>query len=356
MKKHNFGAGPGILPRPVFEQAAEAVLDFNGIGLSLLEISHRSPEFTEVLDETTALVQELLHLGDDYDVLFLTGGASSQFFMVPMNLLNEGETAAYVDTGSWSSKAIKEAKMFGNVNVLASSKEDQYRHIPKAYAVPDDSVYLHLTSNNTIFGSQFFDYPDTSVPIVCDMSSDIFSKPFDIKKFGLIYAGAQKNLGPAGLTLVIIRKDISARIKRPMPTMLDYRTHIKAGSTYNTPPVFPIYTSMLSLRWIKQLGGLEAMEKLNRQKADLLYAEIDRNSLFDAPVVKEDRSWMNANFICKDDSTEAAFIKLCKASGIVGIKGHRSVGGCRASMYNALELESVQFLVNLMQQFEQENA
>jgi len=352
MKKHNFGAGPGILPQVVFEQAADAVLNFNGSGLSLLEISHRSPEFTAVLEETTALVQEILRLGNDYDVLFLTGGASSQFFMVPMNLLNEGEKAAYVDTGSWSSKAIKEAKAFGNVDVIASSKDDKYRHIPKGYAVPDDAVYLHITSNNTIYGSQFFDFPETNVPIVCDMSSDIFSKPFDIKKFGLIYAGAQKNLGPAGLTLVIIRKDLSARIKRSMPTMLDYRTHIKGGSTYNTPPVFSIFTSMLNLRWIKENGGLEAMEVRNREKADLLYTEIDRNSLFSAPVAMEDRSWMNANFICKDESVEAAFIKLCKDSGIIGIKGHRSVGGCRASMYNALDLDSVKFLVSLMQEFE----
>lgn len=356
MKKHNFGAGPAILPRIVFEQAAEAVLDFNGSGLSLLEISHRSPEFTAVLEETTALIQEILKLGNDYDVLFLTGGASTQFFMVPMNLLNEGEKAAYVDTGSWSSKAIKEAKAFGKIDVLASSKEDQYRHIPKDYAIPSDAVYLHLTSNNTIFGSQFFDFPDTEVPIVCDMSSDIFSKSIDITKFGLIYAGAQKNLGPAGLTLVIIRKDMSTRIKRSMPTMLDYRTHIKGGSTYNTPPVFPIYTSMLNLRWIKENGGLYAMEARNRQKAELLYNEIDRNSLFSAPVASDDRSWMNANFICKDESVEAAFLKLCNESGIIGIKGHRSVGGCRASMYNALELDSVQFLVNLMQQFENDYA
>ncbi len=353
MKKHNFGAGPAILPREVFEQAAEAVLDFDGSGLSLLEISHRSKEFTAVLDETAALIRELLSLNEDYDILFLSGGASTQFFMVPMNLLNEGETAAYVDTGSWSSKAIKEARAFGNVDVVASSKEDGYRHIPKGYSIPEDAVYLHLTGNNTIFGSQYFDFPDSPIPIVCDMSSDIFSRPVDVSNFGLIYAGAQKNLGPAGVTLVIIRKDMSARIRRTMPTMLDYRTHIKGGSTYNTPPVFPIYTSMLNLRWIKAQGGLPAMEKRNRAKADLLYAEIDRNALFEAPVATEDRSWMNANFIAKDTDTETAFIQRCNESGIVGIKGHRSVGGCRASMYNALGLDSVVFLVQLMQDFEQ---
>lgn len=359
MKKHNFSAGPAILPASVMEEAGRGVVDLNGSGLSILEISHRSADFTAILNETEALVRELLDVDDDYGVVFLGGGASSQFFLAPMNLLNEGETAGYVDTGSWSAKAIKEAKLFGRVEVLASSKEDNYTHIPKDYPIPAGLKYVHLTSNNTIFGTQFKDWPSTDVPLVADMSSDIFSRPIPLRRFGLIYAGAQKNLGPAGVTLAIVRKDLLGKVERAIPTMLKYQTHIDKGSTFNTPPVFPIYVSMLTLRWIKEQGGLTAMEEHNKAKAQLIYDEIDRNPLFQGTVTKaEDRSLMNATFRMtpKYEQLEADFLAAAKAAGCVGVKGHRSVGGFRASIYNSMPLESVQALVEVMKAFADQHA
>lgn len=355
MKKHNFSAGPAILPASVLEEAAQAVKDYQNTGLSLIERSHRGPEFTAIMDETVALVQELLNLDDQYSVVFLTGGASSQFFMVPMNFLQSDESAAYLDTGTWANKAIKEAKLFGKVEVLASSKESNYTFIPKGYEVPDSARYLHLTSNNTVFGGQLHEFPKTSIPIVCDMSSDIFSRPIDIKPFGMIYAGAQKNLGPAGVTLGIIRKDMLREPASPLPTMLRYSTYVDNNSLYNTPPVFPIYVSMLTMRWIKANGGLEGMASRNAAKAELLYTEIDRNPLFRCPVAVEDRSLMNAVFVGEKPELDKAFLDATKAAGCDGLKGHRSVGGFRASMYNAMELESVQVLVDVMQDFARKN-
>jgi phosphoserine aminotransferase len=351
MKKHNFYAGPAILPQSVLKQAADSVINFSNMDLSLLEISHRSKEFEAVMAEAEQLVRELLSLNDDYAVLFLSGGASTQFFMVPMNLLGESENAYYVNTGTWATLAIKEARNFGKVEVLASSEDDYFRHIPKGFAVPNDGAYLHLTSNNTIYGSQYQTVPKASIPIVCDMSSDIFSKKIDGKDFGLIYAGAQKNMGPAGVTLVVVRKDLLGRSQRILPTMLNYKTHAEKGSMYNTPPVFPIYVSMLTMRWIKQMGGLEAMEKRNQVKAEILYHEIDNNPCFEGTVVKEDRSWMNVVFVPKQKEYETLFLEECKKAGCVGLAGHRSVGGFRASLYNALEKESVEVLVEVMQSF-----
>lgn len=351
MKKHNFSAGPAILPASVMEAAARAAVDFNGMGLSILEISHRTKEFEAVMAEAEALVRELSGAGDAYGVLFLSGGASTQFFMAPMNLLNEEDTACYVDSGSWASKAAKEAKNFGKVEIAASSKENNYTFVPKDYAISPSAKYLHLTSNNTIFGTQIHEWPETETPIVCDMSSDMFSRPFDMERFGLIYAGAQKNLGPAGVTLVIVRKDLLGHVNRKLPAMLDYRTHIDNGSMYNTPPVFPIYTLMLTLRWIKAQGGLDAIALHNVQKAQLLYDEIDANPCFKGTVNEEDRSLMNACFVPVRPEHEAPFMEMCKEAGIVGIKGHRSVGGFRASIYNALPKESVQVLVDVMREF-----
>ena len=354
MKQHNFGAGPGILPQSVLQEAAQAVLDFNHQGLSLLEISHRSKPFVAVLDEAEALVLRLLGLSaEEYGVLFLTGGASTQFFMVPMNLLNEDETACYTDTGTWASNAIKEAKAFGQVEVLGSSKADNYNHLPEMKAIPAGAKYFHFTSNNTIFGTQYHDYPEVPAGtlLISDMSSDIFSRDFEASKFDLIYAGAQKNAGPAGTTLVIVRKSILGTIKRHLPSMLDYRLHLKNQSSYNTPPVFPIYVTMLNLRWIEAQGGLKAMRRRNQAKAEALYAEVDRNPYFKGTTAVKDRSWMNATFVTEDPEHEALFEAYCEANGIHGIKGHRSVGGFRASMYNALPLESVQYLVEVMQNF-----
>lgn len=303
------------------------------------------------MEEATALVHELLGVGDDWHVLFLSGGASSQFFMTAMNLLGENDKAAYIDTGSWSKKAIKEAKMLGKVDVIASSAEDGYTYIPKEYNVPSDAKYLHITSNNTIFGTQWKRWPEAHCPIVADMSSDIFSRPIDMSKFGLIYAGAQKNIGPAGVTLVIAHKDFLSDLNTGMPTMLNYQTHIDKGSMFNTPPVFPIFVSMLNMRWLKQQGGVEVIAKRNQAKADLIYKAIDENPMFKGVTAVEDRSNMNATFTLEDKAGEQDFLKLCAAANISGVKGHRSVGGFRASMYNAMTLESVEALTQVMHEF-----
>ena len=350
-KVHNFSAGPAILPQSAIDASIEALKNFSGTGLSLIEVSHRSKEYEAVVEEACQLVKDILNLSDEYAVLFLQGGASTQFDMIPMNLLDEGETAAYVNTGVWASRAIKEAKMFGNVNVLASSEDKNFNYIPKNYTIPSDVKYFHCTSNNTIYGTEMFDFPKTEVPLICDMSSDIFSRPFDANQFDLIYAGAQKNMGPAGTTLVIIKKSLVGKAKRKVPTMLDYKPHVENGSMYNTPSVFAIFVCMHTLRWIKEMG-LEAMEVRNKAKADLLYAEIDRNPLFEGTVVKEDRSRMNVNFVTTNKEHEAEFLKFCESKNLSGLKGHRSVGGLRASLYNALPIESVEVLVNTMKEFE----
>jgi phosphoserine aminotransferase len=347
---HNFNAGPSILPREVFEQAAHAILDFNGTGLSILEIGHRTDLFHAVMDEARALVKDLMQL-ENKEVLFLHGGATTQFFQVPMNLLNPNQTAAYLDCGIWGTKAIKEAKLFGQVNVVASSKDKGYTCIPKNFDIPGSSVYFHYTTNNTVEGTQMHFVPETSVPIVADMSSDILSRQMDFNKFSLIYAGAQKNIGAAGVNLVVIDKDILGKVERPLPGMMDYRQHIEAGSLLNTPPVFAVYVCMLTLRWLKQLGGIPAIEKINDLKADLLYKTIDDLPVFKATVAKEDRSKMNVVFVMDDKDAEKEFLQLCKAEGMVGVKGHRSVGGFRISLYNALPLESVQALTELMHHF-----
>ncbi len=339
MKKHNFSAGPSILPKSVFEEAAAAAVDYHGTGLSIMEVSHRGPEFDGVLQEAKTLVRELLGLDDAYKVLFLSGGASSQFFMTAENLLNAEDTAYFIDTGVWSTKALKEAIRYGKTVVLASSKETMYDRIPKGVTVPNDGRYLHITSNNTIYGTQYHQWPESPIPVVADMSSDIFSRSFDVQQFALIYAGAQKNMGPAGTTLVVIREDLLGHVTRDIPSMLDYRNHIKQDSCFNTPPVFPIYVSMLTLRWLKTQGGIGALEERNRSKATRLYAEIDRNGLFKGNVQPEDRSMMNATFVTTDAALEKPFLDACVTAGIVGIKGHRSAGGFRASMYNALPVE-----------------
>ena len=352
LKKINFSAGPAILPASVLQQASEAVADLDGSGLSILEISHRSDAFDSVLVEAEALVRELMNVGDEYGVLFLTGGASTQFFYTAMNLLNPDETAGFLDTGAWSAKAIKETKLFGKVNVLASSKDTNYDRIPTGYTVPDGLKYVHVTSNNTIFGTQFTKWPETSAPLVADMSSDILSREIPLERFGLIYAGAQKNLGPAGVTLVIVRKDLLGTVQRDLPSMLDYRVHIKGGSTFNTPPVYPIYVTMLTLRWIKEQGGVAAMQQHNERKAKLLYDEIDRNPKFRGTVANEySRSKMNVTFECTDEADTQAFQEAAEAAGLDGITGHRSVGGFRASIYNSMPYEGVEALVNVMREF-----
>jgi phosphoserine aminotransferase len=353
MKRHNFSAGPAALPAPVIKEAAKAVADYQGIGLSLLELSHRGTEFTAIIEEANALMKEIIGLPEGYQTLWLTGGASTQFFMAPFNILNDDETAAYVDTGTWANKAIKEAKHFGKVQVIASSKESNYTYIPKGYKIPKDVKYLHLTSNNTIFGTQLHKFPKSPVPLVCDMSSDFLSRPFDPTQFGLIYAGAQKNLGPAGATVVIVREDMLGTVRRTMPAMLDYNTFAKENSLYNTPPVFPIYVCMLTLRWIKKNGGLKGMANKNKAKGKILYDEIDRNPLFKGTTAKEDRSLMNVCFVMEEKYTalEKEFLKETEANGMVGLKGHRSVGGFRASTYNALPKASNQALVDLMTDF-----
>jgi phosphoserine aminotransferase len=353
MKKHNYSAGPCILPQEVFEKSAQAILDFNNSGLSILEISHRSKDFVAVMEEARALSLELLGLeGKGYQALFLAGGASMEFLMAPYNLMKENGKAAYLDSGTWASAAIKEAKFFGETVIVGSSKNEHYNHIPKGYTIPVDADYFHCTSNNTIFGTQMKEFPDLDIPMVCDMSSDIFSRNIDFSKFGIIYAGAQKNMGPAGTTLVVVKEEILGKNGRHIPSMLDYEKHIKAESMYNTPPVFPIYASLLTLQWLKNLGGIAAIEKINNAKADFLYTEIDRNPLFVGTAVIEDRSTMNATFLLDTPLHTDTFNAMLKEAGIIGLPGHRSVGGYRASMYNAMPLESVQVLVDVMKDLE----
>ena len=348
---HNFNAGPSILPKEVFEQASEAVLNYQNSGLSILEIGHRTSTFQAVMDEARALVKELMQLDADREVLFLHGGASTQFMQVPMNLLDDKETAAYSDTGVWGIKAIKEAKLFGKVEVVCTGKESNYTIIPKDFAVPNDAKYFHITTNNTIYGSQWQKIPKTSIPLIGDMSSDIFSRVIDFNAFDLIYAGAQKNMGPAGVNLLVVNPAILGKVKRAIPSIMDYRNHIKEGSMFNTPPVFAVFVCMLTLRWLKALGGVPAIEKLNDAKATLLYHEIDNNPLFTGTVAKEDRSKMNACFVMNNPSLEETFFNFTKQKNIVGIKGHRLVGGFRASLYNALPISSVEILVQAMKEF-----
>jgi len=351
MKKHNFNAGPSILPREVIEKTAQAVLDFNGIGLSILEISHRSNYFQPVMDEAVALFRELLEIPEGYSVLFLGGGASLQFTMIPFNLLNK--KAAYLNTGTWASKALKEAKAFGEAVEVASSKDKNFNYIPKNYTIPTDADYFHITTNNTIFGTEIRRDIDSPVPLVADMSSDIFSRPMDVSKYGMIYGGAQKNLAPSGVTFVIVKDELLGKVERHIPTMLDYRTHIAEDSMFNTPPVLPIYSALETLRWLKANGGLAEMEKKNIAKAELLYNEIDHNKLFVGTAETADRSLMNICFVMKPEyqDLEDDFQKFASAKGMVGLKGHRSVGGFRASTYNAMPIESVQALVDTMKEF-----
>ncbi|MGH1383432.1 3-phosphoserine/phosphohydroxythreonine transaminase [Kordia sp.] len=351
MKKHNFSAGPCILPQEVLQKASEAVINFNNDNLSLIEISHRSKPFVNVMEKARSLAIELLGLeGKGYKALFLQGGASTQFLMAAYNLLET--KAAYLNTGTWSDKAIKEAKLFGELVEVASSKDSGFKHIPKEYSIPTDADYFHCTSNNTIFGTQMKSFPETNVPIVCDMSSDIFSRQLDFSKFDMIYAGAQKNMGPAGTTLIIIKEDILGKVTRTIPSMLNYKVHLGKDSMFNTPAVFPVYVSMLTLEWLKNLGGIAAIEKINAQKSALLYGEIDRNPLFEGVVATEDRSHMNVTFTLTNEALKDTFDTMWAAAGINGLNGHRSVGGYRASIYNALPLESVQVLVDVMQELE----
>ena len=351
MKKHNFSAGPSILPAPVMEKASAAVQELNGIGLSLIEISHRSKEFVAIMDKAQDLALELTGLkGKGYQALFLQGGASMQFLMAAANLMQN--KAGYINTGAWSDKAIKEAKRYGEVVEIASSKEANFNYIPKVQDIPTDLDYLHITTNNTIFGTQFHDLPQTNVPLIADMSSDIFSREFDYSAFDLFYAGAQKNMGPAGTTLVIVKDSLLEKMNKDVPSMLSYATHADKGSMFNTPPVFAVYTSMLTLEWLKEKGGISAIQEHNITKAKLIYDEIDRNTAFEGFAAKEDRSYMNATFNLAEGVGGTAFDEMWNAANISGLKGHRSVGGYRASIYNALPLESAQQLVDVMQQFE----
>ena len=350
---HNFNAGPSILPQSVLQQASEAIINFNNSGLSILEIGHRTPLFESVMEEARALIKELMQLDDDHEVLFLHGGATTQFMQVPMNLLNDKQTASYADTGVWSTKALKEARLYGNVEVVCSSKEKNYNYIPKDFAVSNESAYFHITTNNTIYGTQWQKIPEVSMPLIADMSSDILSRKLDFNSFDLIFAGAQKNMGAAGTTLVVVNKQILGKLKRPIPPIMDYQNHINAKSMLNTPPVFAVYASMLTLRWLKENGGVAAMEKLNNEKSALLYEAIDNSKIFKGTVVKEDRSKMNVCFVMEDAEKEKTFLDFAKQNNIYGIKGHRSVGGFRASLYNALPLSSVQYLVEKMKEFEE---
>lgn len=352
MKKHNFSAGPSILASEVIENTGKAVMDLNGIGLSVMEISHRGKDFQAVMDETVALFKELLNIPEGYQVLFLGGGASMQFCMVPYNLLNK--KAAYLETGVWAKKAAKEGKFFGEVEIVASSADKNFSYIPKDYTIPSDVDYFHITTNNTIYGTEIKEDIDSPVTLVADMSSDIFSRPVDVSKYGIIYGGAQKNLGPAGATFIIIREDILGKVDRAIPTMLNYQTHIDSGSMFNTPPCLPIYTIMETLRWLKKLGGVKKMQEINEAKARILYDEIDRNELFKGTAEKESRSLMNICFVMNENyqELEQEFLSFASSLGMVGLKGHRSVGGFRASTYNALPIESVKALVEAMQEFE----
>jgi len=356
MKKHNFYAGPSILPQFTLDETTKAILNFAGTGLSLMEISHRSKEFVAVMDETVALFKELLNIPEGYSVIFLGGGASLQFAMVPYNLMRT--KAAYLNTGEWASKAQKEAKLFGEVVEVGSSKDKMFSYIPKGWSVPDDADYLHITTNNTIYGTEIRQDFDVKVPLVADMSSDIFSRPVDVSKYALIYGGAQKNLAPAGVTFIIVRNDVLGKVDRPIPTMLKYQTHIDKESMFNTPPCVPVFAALQTLKWLKSKGGVAEMEKINIKKANLLYDEIDRNPMFRGTVVKEDRSLMNICFVMDEKYAqfEKDFLDLAAARGLVGLKGHRSVGGFRASTYNALPIESVQALVDAMKEFEKMKA
>lgn len=353
MKKHNFSAGPSILPQEILQKASEAVLNFNNSGLSLIEISHRSKDFVAVIEEARRLALELLGLKNQgYQALFLQGGASMEFLRVPYNLMHENGKASYLDTGTWAFGAIKQANLFGKTEIVASSKDQNYSYIPKDYKVSADSNYFHCTSNNTIYGTQMNEFPELEIPLVCDMSSDIFSRTLDFSKFALIYAGAQKNIGPSGVSLIIIKEDILGKTRRVIPNILDYQEHIARESMYNTPAVFAVYTSLLTLRWLKDKGGIKEIEKQNRQKAELLYGEIDRNPLFEGTARTEDRSKMNVTFTLKDLSLQQRFDTLWENAAISGLHGHRTVGGYRASIYNAMPLQSVQVLVEVMQEFE----
>lgn len=356
MKKHNFTAGPCILAPSVIENLSNAVKDFDGQGLSLVEVSHREKAYEAVHMEALALFKELLNIPDGYKVVFLGGGASLQFCMVPFNLMNK--KAAYLETGVWASKALKEAKLFGEVVTVASSSDKNFSYYPKGYTIPKDADYFHITTNNTIYGTEIHEDIDSPVTLVADMSSDIFSRPVDVKKYGMIYGGAQKNLAPAGVTFVVVREDLLGKVDRKIPTMLDYRTHIKEDSMFNTPPVFAIYAMRETLRWVKSIGGVAKIFEMNKAKANLLYSEIDRNTMFQGTAAKEDRSLMNVCFVMTDKykEKEADFMTFAKERGMVGIKGHRSVGGFRASLYNALPIESVQALVDCMKEFEKKNA
>jgi phosphoserine aminotransferase len=345
---HNFNAGPSILPKEVYEEAAAAILNFRDTGLSILEIGHRTALIESMLDETITLARELMKLDSDHEILFLHGGATTQFFQVPMNLLNENQTAAYLDCGVWGMKAIKEARLFGNVDVVASSEDKNYTYIPKGYKIPANAAYFHYTTNNTIEGTEMFSVPGTDIPLVADMSSDILSHEIDFNRFALIYAGAQKNIGATGVNMVVVRKDILGKVTRKLPGMMDYRKHIEARSMLNTPPVFAIYVCLLTLRWLKNQGGVAAIEKINKEKAALLYKTLDEKEGFDPTVAKEDRSRMNVVFLIRDSSLEKKFLDACKEQGMIGVKGHRSVGGYRVSLYNALPLESVKALTHLI--------
>lgn len=353
--KHNFGAGPCVLPKEVFEEASKAVIDFNGTGLSILEISHRSKEFEEVNTEAERLVRELLNVPQGYSVLFLQGGATHQFAMIPLNLLPEQGRAVYLDTGVWATKATKEAKKLGQIDTIASSSDQNYNYIPKDFEVPSDAAYFHYTSNNTIYGTEAFVKPASPVPTAVDMSSDILSRKIDISEYDLIYAGAQKNMGPAGVTLVIIKDDLFGRSGRSLPNIWNYEAHAKARSMLNTPPVFATYVSLLNLRWLKAKGGIEVIEQENIIKSRTFYEEIDRNPFFKGTAKLEDRSRMNVTFVMEDPAQEAAFLALANERNLVGIKGHRSVGGFRASIYNALTISSINALVDTMREFEEKN-
>lgn len=352
MKKYNFNAGPCVLPKPAVEASIEAIRNFDNTGIGILEISHRTPGWEKVMADCVTLWRELLHIPDNYKVLFVGGGASTQFFTVPANIM--AKKAAYLQTGVWAKKAIKEAKLYGDVEVVASSEDKNYSYIPKGYTIPTDADYFHITTNNTIYGVELKEDIDSPIPLVADMSSDIMSRPIDIAKYGIIYGGAQKNVGPAGVTFVIVREDLLGKLDRGIPSMVDYRSHIKGNSMFNTPPVFPIYVMYETLKWVKSIGGVEEMHKINQKKATMLYNEIDRNKMFVGTAAKEDRSLMNVCFVMQEEfkDKEAAFMEFAKEQGMVGIKGHRSVGGFRASIYNSCPIDAVEALVICMQEFE----